>query len=252
MTGDTDTHDRAHDDAQPDDPLADKPWYVVEKELWPLDEQSDLGTHRSRSMHRADSTVDAINAALYYARGRKSRFEVAYIAGVVGPFDDRKTAMDACYGTATGQPDAADQVLYLTTLRCNECGNDTTYTHEGPEVPVDQEAPWPEVTACAVCGEFLPDDLGAITVEVAEAERVAPHERAAGVHDREASDVIEMYREGKDELTDPEIRELRCRLSDERNRRKMRGKRGERPKWPTAGTGHEKWADDETEVDDAK
>lgn len=68
-----------------------------------------------------------------------------------------------------------ETLLYLTTLCCNECGNRTTYAHDGPRVPIDQEAPWPDdVQLCPECGTYYPDDLGEVTVEVANAGRVLP------------------------------------------------------------------------------
>lgn len=62
--------------------------------------------------------------------------------------------------------------------------------------------------------------------------------------------VIDLYRKRKDQMTDPEIRELICRLHDERNRRQSRGRRGERPEWPTGGTNYERYvdSDDEPEI----
>lgn len=64
--------------------------------------------------------------------------------------------------------------LYLTTLGCFNCGDETTYAHEGSDVPVDQEAPWPEVKYCPACQEPYPNDLAVVMDEVAEAKRVAP------------------------------------------------------------------------------
>jgi hypothetical protein len=70
----------------------------------------------------------------------------------------------------------SEHSLYLTTLRCDECGNRTTYAHEGANVPIDQEAPWPDdVKLCSECGYYYPDDLGLVIDEIANAERVDPH-----------------------------------------------------------------------------
>lgn len=77
-------------------------------------------------------------------------------------------------------PDADEdkQVLYLTTLRCQDCGNETTYPRVGPAVPMDQDPPWPDdVLCCPECATYYPDDLGVAITEVAEAERYAPEER---------------------------------------------------------------------------
>lgn len=66
-------------------------------------------------------------------------------------------------------------MIYLTTLRCKECGNGTTIAHDGPDVPIDQEAPWPDdVQLCPECGTFYPDDLALVIEEVANAERIDP------------------------------------------------------------------------------
>lgn len=64
--------------------------------------------------------------------------------------------------------------IYLTTLRCGECADETTFAHEGGTVPFDQEAPWPDVKRCPVCAAFYDDDLGVDMTEVAEAARVPP------------------------------------------------------------------------------
>lgn len=65
-------------------------------------------------------------------------------------------------------------VVYLTTLACRPGTHETTFAHEGGAVPLDQEAPWPDVECCPVCGLDYPDDLGVAMTEVAEAERVLP------------------------------------------------------------------------------
>jgi hypothetical protein len=66
--------------------------------------------------------------------------------------------------------------------------------------------------------------------------------------DREAGrELIETYRQNKDRLTDYQIEELMARLQDEGNRRKSRGRRGERPLWPTAGSRNERYVDAGTE-----
>ncbi|MFD1515829.1 hypothetical protein [Halomarina rubra] len=73
-----------------------------------------------------------------------------------------------------------ERVLYLTTLRCKECGNGTTYAHEGPNTAIDQEAPWPEnPVLCPECGTFYPDDLAVVIEEVANAKRVDPESQEA-------------------------------------------------------------------------
>jgi len=48
-------------------------YYVVAYELWPLYEpgEDDLGRHGDVDVQEADSEIGAINAVLYYVRGRK-------------------------------------------------------------------------------------------------------------------------------------------------------------------------------------
>lgn len=75
---------------------------------------------------------------------------------------------------------AAEKVLYLTTIRCKECGNGTTYAHMGPNVPLDRETPWPDdVQLCPECGTHYPDDLGEAIEEVSSlppvGDVVGPH-----------------------------------------------------------------------------
>jgi hypothetical protein len=70
-------------------------------------------------------------------------------------------------------------VLYLTTLQCSDnldCGERATFAHEAPAVPIDQSPPWPDVERCPHCGEKFPEDLGAATVEVRQAETYPPEE----------------------------------------------------------------------------
>ena len=68
-----------------------------------------------------------------------------------------------------------ERVLYLTQVRCPECGNTTTYAHEGEPTPVDMDAPWPrDVFACPECTTPYPSDIGAFIEGVHEAERVSP------------------------------------------------------------------------------
>lgn len=70
-----------------------------------------------------------------------------------------------------------ERVLYLTTVRCPECGNTTTYAHEADPTPVDRDAPWPrDVVACPECTMPYPADIGAHIEDVHEAERVPPSE----------------------------------------------------------------------------
>lgn len=65
-------------------------YYVVRYKLWPLHSDEDrLGRHTAHSTYEADSEIDAINAAMYYVRGRKSHFEMAYVHDVWGPFEER-------------------------------------------------------------------------------------------------------------------------------------------------------------------
>lgn len=73
--------------------------------------------------------------------------------------------------------ETTDQVLYLTTLRCSECGNGTTFAHRGPDVAQDQSPPWPDdVLLCPECGTYYPDDLGVSVEEIHVAEIVPPEE----------------------------------------------------------------------------
>jgi len=68
--------------------------YVVEYESWPLDdpEEDALGRHTESGIYEASSEIEAINAVLYYIRGRKSRFELAQVNEVKGPFEDKTRA----------------------------------------------------------------------------------------------------------------------------------------------------------------
>lgn len=70
-----------------------------------------------------------------------------------------------------------DSVLYLTTLKCPTCAVETTYAHDGPDVAMDAETPWPSVNVCPGCKSGYPTDLGAAAVEVAEAVRVGHPEK---------------------------------------------------------------------------
>lgn len=59
-------------------------------------------------------------------------------------------------------------MMYLTAIRCRACGARVKYAHGGPDVPIDQEAPWPnDVQYCPNCREPYPDDLAVVTEEVA-------------------------------------------------------------------------------------
>jgi len=74
-------------------------YYVVEYELWPLYEpdEDDLGRHTSKSTYEAENGLDAINAALYYVKGRKSDFEMSHIHNVYGPFEQESEAREVQY-----------------------------------------------------------------------------------------------------------------------------------------------------------
>ena len=71
-------------------------YYVVEYELWPLYEpdEDDLGRHTDVDVQEAGNELDAINAVLYYVRGRKSKFELSYVVSVDGPFEDSMEARE--------------------------------------------------------------------------------------------------------------------------------------------------------------
>lgn len=71
------------------------------------------------------------------------------------------------------------EVLYLTTLECRH-GHERTFAYEGPNVPLDQSPPWPDVEYCPECAALYPDDLGVAMVEAANAERVDPEILADG------------------------------------------------------------------------
>ena len=77
------------------------PHYVVKYQLWPQDDpneeelgEGDLGRHTEIEYHEAASEIDAINAVIYYVRGRKSNFEIAYIHDVAGPFESYNEARE--------------------------------------------------------------------------------------------------------------------------------------------------------------
>lgn len=79
--------------------------------------------------------------------------------------------------TSERESRTAQSVVYLTTLACSACGELATIAHDGPIIPLDQDAPWPEATShCPNCGESYPDDLSAQIYEVHEARRVSPFE----------------------------------------------------------------------------
>ena len=71
------------------------------------------------------------------------------------------------------------RTLYLTTLDCPTGEHSTTFAHEGPDTPVDMEAPWPDIDRCPVCGTAYPEDLAVAIAEVAEAKRIDPTTRTA-------------------------------------------------------------------------
>lgn len=59
------------------------------------------------------------------------------------------------------------RTLYLTDIRCPECGNTTTYAHTAGMQTVDMEAPWPrDIYACPECTMPYPDDLGVVIEDV--------------------------------------------------------------------------------------
>lgn len=60
--------------------------------------------------------------------------------------------------------------LYLTTLQCQHCQRFHTFAQETKRVPVDRDAPWPDVSVCPHCGSDYPDDLAVVITEVAETE----------------------------------------------------------------------------------
>lgn len=75
-----------------------------------------------------------------------------------------------------------DTVLYLSRVECDACERAATFGHDGPRVALDRAPPPPDVSVCPYCGADYPDDIGAATIELHEAERVLPaEERDAGV-----------------------------------------------------------------------
>lgn len=63
-------------------------------------------------------------------------------------------------------------VEYLLEIECPN-GHRTTYVHEAPWVPADQEIPtWPDVYQCPDCGHPYDGDLGAAITEDAIVKRV--------------------------------------------------------------------------------
>jgi len=71
-------------------------YYVVEYELWPLYEptEDELGIHVDTDFQEARTKLDAINATLYYIRGRKSQFELASVMNVYGPYESAQEARE--------------------------------------------------------------------------------------------------------------------------------------------------------------
>jgi hypothetical protein len=74
-------------------------YWVVDYELWPTydPDEGDLGRHSETETHEASSEIGAINAAMYYVRGRKSNFEMAYINEVHGPYESADMAREIQY-----------------------------------------------------------------------------------------------------------------------------------------------------------
>lgn len=81
------------------DNMTGEKYWVVEYKLWPLYEQSesDLGKHVDKSIYPANGPLDAINAAMYYVRGRKSDYEMASIINLYGPFENEDKAREVQY-----------------------------------------------------------------------------------------------------------------------------------------------------------
>lgn len=75
-------------------------YWVVDYTLWPTTERAkeSLGRHTTRSSYEAEGPLDAINAAMYFTRGRKSDFEVAHINEVLGPYEDKMNAAAVSWG----------------------------------------------------------------------------------------------------------------------------------------------------------
>lgn len=74
-------------------------YYVVKYELWPTFDagEDELGRHIDTDTQEAASELDAINATLYYVRGRKSNYELAYVISVEGPYEDVSKAREKQY-----------------------------------------------------------------------------------------------------------------------------------------------------------
>ena len=74
-------------------------YYVVKYELWPTydPDEDELGRHIDTDIQEAESELDAINATLYYVRGRKSNFELASVRGVYGPYESAQEAREKQY-----------------------------------------------------------------------------------------------------------------------------------------------------------
>ena len=74
-------------------------YYVVKYELWPTfdPDEDDLGRHTDTGVYEAPDALDAINAALYYVRGRKSNYEMAYVSHLKGPFESKAEAREEMY-----------------------------------------------------------------------------------------------------------------------------------------------------------
>jgi len=72
-------------------------WYVIDYTLWPVLFKDDYQRHTDRSTHKADNRVEAVNAVLYYVRGRKSDFEMARVNDVFGPFESEQEAREVQY-----------------------------------------------------------------------------------------------------------------------------------------------------------
>lgn len=160
-------------------------------------------TRGSSGTGRARDTVVHLHVKEAFTDGRLSRGPDTYLcepdSNVFGqakekPLGDgveQKVTCETCLSRMERwETDPADSwavtdggtnmVLYLTTVGCPGCGAETTFAHEGPNVPIDQETPWPDAEFCPACSEPYPEDLGAAMTEVANAERIRPEDLATG------------------------------------------------------------------------
>lgn len=70
--------------------------------------------------------------------------------------------------------DESERTLYLTEIICPTCDGSTTIAHEGRDVGIDQDAPWPYAENCSRCGALLPQDLSECIGDIHVAETVDP------------------------------------------------------------------------------